>query len=70
MATSPSRARKSRWVWSAAFWLCAALMLTGLGILIARSLDSVLLGFLGADFVFILVVAVYASVQGRTSERH
>lgn len=63
--------RHSRWsarAWSAAFWLCAALLLGGLGMYIARSLQSPLLGFLGADFVLLLLVAGYTSIKGSSSQ--
>lgn len=63
--------RRSRWsafAWSAAFWLCAALLLAGVGIYIARSLGSPLLGFLVADFVLLLFVAGYTSIKGSSSQ--
>jgi len=56
---------------SAALWLGAALVLTGVGLFIARSLESGLLGFLGADFVFLIAMSIYTSGQaGLGRHRH
>lgn len=51
---------------SAALWLLAALLLTGTGVFIAQSLESALLGFLGADFLFLIASSVFASGLGRS----
>lgn len=51
---------------SVALWLLAALLLTGVGIFIARSLESGLLGFLGADFLFLIGASVFTSGLGRS----
>lgn len=48
---------------STALWLGAALLLTGVGLFIASSLESGLLGFLGADFVFLIAMSIYTSGQ-------
>jgi hypothetical protein len=53
----------------AAFWFGSALALLGIGVLIGTALESPLLGFLGADFVFLLVVSVFTSGHGAPRER-
>lgn len=56
---------------SAALWLGATLLLTGVGLFIASSLESGLLGFLGADFVFLIAMSIYTSGQaGLGRHRH
>ena len=56
---------------SATFWLGGALALAGIGYAIGTSLDSALLGFLGADFVFLIVVSLLTSRQrGTVRDRH
>lgn len=65
------RLRRSRWAWTAAFWLCAVLALSGIGVAIGTALESPMLGFLGADFVFLLVVSAFTSGQSiARRERH
>lgn len=49
---------------SAAFWLAVALALVGIGYAIGTALESALLGFLGADFIFLIVMSVFTSRQG------
>ncbi len=51
---------------SAAFWLCVTLLMVFIGLAIASSLGSGLLGFLGADFVFLTAMSIFTSGQGRT----
>ena len=53
---------------SAAFWLAVALALVGIGYAIGTALDSALLGFLGADFIFLIVMSVFTSRQGRAGQ--
>lgn len=56
---------------SAAFWLGVALALVGVGYAIGTALESALLGFLGADFIFLIVMSVFTSRQGRAGQdRH
>lgn len=56
---------------SAAFWLSVALALVGIGYAIGTSLESALLGFLGADFIFLIVMSLFTSRQGGTArDRH
>ncbi len=56
---------------SAALWLGATLLLTGVGLFIASSLESGLLGFLGADFAFLIAMSIYTSGQaGLGRHRH
>lgn len=78
MASHPFQNREAGWprsaarrtaALSAALWLLAALLLTGTGVFIARSLESALLGFLGADFLFLIAASVFTSGLGR-SGRH
>lgn len=64
-----SRPRPAMLAWSAGLWLLVALLLAGAGLFIAHVLESGLLGFLGADFLFLIAVSVYTSGQGR-SGRH
>lgn len=66
VAAVQSRFHPAGRFWSVAFWLCVAALLTGIGIAIGDSLQSPLLGFLGADFVFLVAVSLVMS--GR--ERH
>ena len=63
------RHRRFDWAW-AAFWFGAALTLSGIGIVIGTALESALLGFLGADFVFLLVVSIFTSGQSAPRRRH
>ena len=58
------RGRWSQRAVSALFWLGLALALAGIGYAIGRAMESWLLGFLGADFLFIIAVSIYASGQG------
>lgn len=53
----------------AAFWIGAALALLGIGIVIGTALESPLLGFLGADFVFLLVMSVFTTGRGSPRDR-
>ena len=53
---------------SATFWLAVALALAGVGYAIGTALESALLGFLGADFIFLIVMSVFTSRQGRTGQ--
>lgn len=53
---------------SAAFWLAVALALVGIGYAIGTALESALLGFLGADFIFLIVMSVFTSRQGRAGQ--
>ena len=56
---------------SAAFWLGVAFALVGIGYAIGTSLESALLGFLGADFIFLIVMSLFTSRQGGTArDRH
>lgn len=50
---------------SAAFWLCVMLLMVFIGVAIAASLGSGLLGFLGADLVFLIAMSIFTSGQGR-----
>ena len=64
-----AHAARSATVRSAAFWLCLALALavalTGVGYAIAIALESTLLGFLGADLVFLIAISLYTSGPDR-----
>lgn len=53
---------------SATFWFGVALALVGIGYAIGTALESALLGFLGADFIFLIVMSVFTSRQGRASQ--
>ena len=53
---------------SATFWLGVALALVGIGYAIGTALESALLGFLGADFIFLIVMSVFTSRQGRAAQ--
>ena len=53
---------------SAAFWIAVALALVGIGYAIGTALESTLLGFLGADFIFLIVMSVFTSRQGRAGQ--
>ena len=57
------------WLLRAALWLAAALTLAAIGHGIARTLESSLLGFLGADFVFLIAMSIYLAGPGRTPGR-
>lgn len=48
-----------------AFWLVIAIGLAGIGCAIATASESALLGFLGADLVFLIAMSVYTSGPGR-----
>lgn len=50
------------------FWLCAVLALAAIGYRIADVLESGLLGFLGADFVFLIAVSLYTAGHGTSRE--
>lgn len=68
---SVPRARMSARILFVAFWLGAALSLAAIGYAIALWFGSSLLGFLGADFVFLIAVSVYTSGQSASPEaRH
>ena len=64
-----SRADTTTLAWSAAIWFLVASMLVGAGLFIARALDSALLGFLGADFLFLIAASLYTSGQGRSGRQ-
>lgn len=52
-------------------WVGIAVAMVGLGLAIGAWLESGLLGFIGADFVFLLALAVYTTVHdGAHSGRH
>ncbi len=63
-AASTARARTGAWLMSALFWFCAAFAFGAIGYGIAVALESSLLGFLGADFVFLIALSFYTSGQG------
>lgn len=49
-----------------ASYLLAAGLLVGAGVFVARSLESPLLGFLGADFMFLLAASIYTAGPARS----
>lgn len=65
---APREARSPR-LWWAAFWLAAVVAMVSLGFVIAVWLESGLLGFLGADFVFLIVMSVFMSGQSGAARR-
>lgn len=50
----------SKLIWSA-LWLGLAATLFGIGSAIAIALDSTLLGFIGADLIFVVATSIYMS---------
>lgn len=60
-----AKAARSAHMLSVAFWLGVALTLGGIGYAIAIALESTLLGWLGADLVFLIAMSVYTSGPGR-----
>lgn len=63
-----SRARAA--ATAAAFFVLIALATVATGLLVGAWLESTVFGFIVADFVFLIAVAVYTSVKSGANGRH